>query len=85
MHVGVCRRGVYSGSVMCTVVIMRIRVRIWVFRCFSAATDVSVDYLTSFYNRLDLNYIVVIKREGKGLYIQILKLQHTVRQQGEVE
>ena len=50
MCVGVCRRGVYSGSVMCTAVIMRFRVHIWEFWCFSAATDVSVDYLTGFYN-----------------------------------
>ena len=50
MHVGVCHRGVYSGSVMCTAVIMWFHVCIWDFQCFSAITDVSVDYLTGFYN-----------------------------------
>ena len=51
MHVGVCCRGVYNDSEMCTVVIMQFRIHIWDFRCFSAVTDVSVDYLTSFYNK----------------------------------
>ena len=48
MRVGVCRRGVYSGSDMCTAVIMWFHVRIWDFQCLSAVTDVSVDYSTGF-------------------------------------
>ena len=48
VHARVCRQGVYSGSVMCTVVTMWFHVCIWVFRCFSAATDVLVDYLADF-------------------------------------
>ena len=59
MHVGVCCRDVYSGSVMCTAVIMRFCVCIWYFWCFSAVTDVSVDYLTSFYNRSDQLFVHV--------------------------
>ena len=50
MHIGMCRRGVYGGSMMCTVVIMWVRVHIWVFWCFSATTDASIDYSTSFHN-----------------------------------
>ena len=38
---------------ICIVVIVQVRVCIWVFWCFSAATDASVDYLTGFYNRAD--------------------------------
>ena len=52
MHVGVYCWGVYSGSEMCTVMIMWFCIRIWDFQCFSAITDVSVDYLTGFYNRV---------------------------------
>ena len=52
MCVGVCRRGVYSGSEMCTAVIMRLHIHIWDFQCFSAVTDVLVDYFTVFYNNL---------------------------------
>ena len=51
MHVGVCCQGVYSGFEMCTAVIMRFHTHIWDFWCFSAVTDVSVDYLTGFYNK----------------------------------
>ena len=53
MCVGVCCRGVYSVSVMCTAVIMWFCVHIWDFQCFSAITDVLVDYLTSFYNSVE--------------------------------
>ena len=45
-----CCWGVYDSSVICTVVTILVHARIWVFWCFSAITDVSVDYLTSFYN-----------------------------------
>ena len=50
MHVGVCHQGVYNDSEMCTVMIMQFHIHIWDFQCFSAVTDVLVDYLTSFYN-----------------------------------
>ena len=56
IHIGVCCRGVYNGSEMCTVMIMWFRVHIWDFQSFSAITDVSVDYLTSFYNNHDIPY-----------------------------
>ena len=38
---------------MCTVVITWVHICIWVSWCFSAVTDVSVDYLTSFYNKIE--------------------------------
>ena len=53
MRVGMCCWDVYSDSAVCTVVVMWFHVLIWDFWCFSAVTDVLVDYLTNFYNNVD--------------------------------
>ena len=55
-----CCRTVYDHSVICIVSLMPFHAHIYVSGCFSAVTDVSVDYLTSFYNMLIFmtNYIL---------------------------
>ena len=69
MHIGVCHWGVYGGPVMCAVVIVRVCVCIWVFQCFLAATDASVDYLTDFITEMrDIPYREAV---GSLMYVVI--------------